>query len=114
MAPDVVESVKASGAGYNRRVEEALRKAGFGAAGEDPLAELSRLVEYSHRKTSAKADDIVAAVQAATTRAISKPKASAKASKKEMAERRAEAKKDAIKQARDQAAKRHSPAKKRA
>ena len=32
MAPDVVESVKASGPGYNTRVEQALRKAGFGAA----------------------------------------------------------------------------------
>jgi uncharacterized protein (DUF4415 family) len=32
MAPDVVESVKASGPGYNSRVEQALRKAGFGAA----------------------------------------------------------------------------------
>jgi uncharacterized protein (DUF4415 family) len=31
LAADVVESIKASGAGYNRRVEEALRKAGFGA-----------------------------------------------------------------------------------
>ena len=32
MAPDVVESLKASGPGYNARVEQALRKAGFGAA----------------------------------------------------------------------------------
>src|ERR1700722_3708538 len=32
LAADVVESVKASGPGYNSRVEEALRKAGFGAA----------------------------------------------------------------------------------
>jgi len=31
LAADVVESIKASGAGYNHRVEEALRKAGFGA-----------------------------------------------------------------------------------
>jgi uncharacterized protein (DUF4415 family) len=31
LAADVVESVKASGPGYNSRVEEALRKAGFGA-----------------------------------------------------------------------------------
>jgi uncharacterized protein (DUF4415 family) len=30
LAPDVVESVKASGPGYNARVEQALRKAGFG------------------------------------------------------------------------------------
>jgi uncharacterized protein (DUF4415 family) len=32
LAPDVVESVKASGPGYNRRIEQALRKAGFGAS----------------------------------------------------------------------------------
>src|ERR1700733_2947340 len=54
MAPDVVESLKASGPGYNARAEQALRKAGFGAeatqpAGlEDPLSELARLVEFSH------------------------------------------------------------------
>jgi uncharacterized protein (DUF4415 family) len=32
LAADVVESVKASGPGYNVRVEQALRAAGFGAA----------------------------------------------------------------------------------
>ena len=32
LAADVVESLKASGAGYNARVEQALREAGFGAA----------------------------------------------------------------------------------
>jgi uncharacterized protein (DUF4415 family) len=32
LAADVVESVRASGPGYNARVEQALRKAGFGAA----------------------------------------------------------------------------------
>jgi uncharacterized protein (DUF4415 family) len=31
LATDVVESIKASGPGYNRRVEQALRRAGFGA-----------------------------------------------------------------------------------
>ena len=31
LAADVVESLKASGPGYNARVEEALRQAGFGA-----------------------------------------------------------------------------------
>jgi uncharacterized protein (DUF4415 family) len=31
LAADVVESVRASGAGYNVRVEQALRAAGFGA-----------------------------------------------------------------------------------
>jgi uncharacterized protein (DUF4415 family) len=36
MAPDVVESVKASGPGYNARVEQALRKAGFGATKPKP------------------------------------------------------------------------------
>ena len=34
LAADVVNSVKASGAGYNARVEQALRKAGFGAVGK--------------------------------------------------------------------------------
>jgi uncharacterized protein (DUF4415 family) len=32
LAADVVESLKASGPGYNVRVEQALRAAGFGAA----------------------------------------------------------------------------------
>ena len=32
LATDIVESIKASGPGYNRRVEQALRRAGFGAA----------------------------------------------------------------------------------
>ena len=32
LAADVVESVRASGPGYNVRVEQALRAAGFGAA----------------------------------------------------------------------------------
>jgi uncharacterized protein (DUF4415 family) len=32
LAPDVVESIKASGPGYSRRVEQALRKAVFGVA----------------------------------------------------------------------------------
>ena len=36
LAPDVVASVKASGPGNNTRVEEALRKAGFGAAKTKP------------------------------------------------------------------------------
>ena len=36
LAPDVVESVKASGPGYNSRVEQVLRKAGFGAAKTKP------------------------------------------------------------------------------
>lgn len=36
LAADVVESVKASGPGYNARVEQALRKAGFGAATKAP------------------------------------------------------------------------------
>jgi uncharacterized protein (DUF4415 family) len=31
LAADIVESVKSSGPGYNARVEQALRKAGFGA-----------------------------------------------------------------------------------
>jgi uncharacterized protein (DUF4415 family) len=54
LAPDVVESVKASGAGYNSRVEQALRKAGFGnpntnparkAEDQDPMAKLATLLE---------------------------------------------------------------------
>jgi uncharacterized protein (DUF4415 family) len=96
MAPDVVESVKASGAGYNRRVEEALRKAGFGAAKTKPA------------RKSVRGEDLMAAL----TKSIRKT--SAKASKKKMAERIAEAKKNAIKLARDQAAKPATPAKKRA
>ena len=36
LAADIVESLKASGPGYNTRVEEALRKAGFGAAKKKP------------------------------------------------------------------------------
>ena len=36
LAADVVESLKASGPGYNTRVEAALHKAGFGAAKTKP------------------------------------------------------------------------------
>ena len=36
LAADVVESLKASGPGYNARVEQALRKAGFGASTKAP------------------------------------------------------------------------------
>jgi uncharacterized protein (DUF4415 family) len=36
LAADVVESVRASGPGYNQRVEQALRKAGFGATKKAP------------------------------------------------------------------------------
>jgi uncharacterized protein (DUF4415 family) len=32
LSADVVESLKASGPGYNRRVEQSLREAGFGAS----------------------------------------------------------------------------------
>jgi uncharacterized protein (DUF4415 family) len=39
LAADVVESLKASGPGYNSRVEAALRKAGFGAAKTKPARE---------------------------------------------------------------------------
>jgi uncharacterized protein (DUF4415 family) len=38
LAADVVASVKASGRGYNARVEQALRKAGFGAAAKKRAA----------------------------------------------------------------------------
>ena len=38
LAADVVESLKASGPGYNVRVEEALRAAGFGARAKKPSA----------------------------------------------------------------------------
>jgi uncharacterized protein (DUF4415 family) len=94
LAADVVESLKASGPGYNARVEEALRKAGFGAAKTKPA-----------RKTR----DLMAALKKSIR------KTSAKASKKEMAERIAAAKKEkaAIEEA-HAAAKRAAPAKKRA
>jgi uncharacterized protein (DUF4415 family) len=36
LATDVVESVRASGPGYNVRVEQALRAAGFGAKAKKP------------------------------------------------------------------------------
>ena len=39
LAADVVESVRASGPGYNQRVEQALRKAGFGAVKTKPEKE---------------------------------------------------------------------------
>ena len=39
MSPDVVESVKASGAGYNARVEQALRKAGIRRPEHQPSEE---------------------------------------------------------------------------
>ena len=50
LAADVVESVKASGPGYNARVEQALRKAGFGAAKKE--AAIKR--HLAKRKAAAK------------------------------------------------------------
>jgi uncharacterized protein (DUF4415 family) len=41
LAPDVVASIKASGPGFNRRVEQALREAGFGAAKTKPAKKTS-------------------------------------------------------------------------
>jgi uncharacterized protein (DUF4415 family) len=51
LAADVVESVKASGRGYNRRVEQALRKAGFGrhkASEEEGRRQALRASETTH------------------------------------------------------------------
>jgi uncharacterized protein (DUF4415 family) len=60
MAPDVVESLKASGPGYNARVEQALRKAGFGASKTKPAKKteadtvrLTRNVEPAAKKREA-------------------------------------------------------------
>jgi BrnA antitoxin of type II toxin-antitoxin system len=38
LAADVVASIKASGRGYNARVEQALREAGFGAKAKAKIA----------------------------------------------------------------------------
>ena len=40
LASDVVASIKASGRGYNARVEQALRAAGFGGKNERELSEM--------------------------------------------------------------------------
>jgi uncharacterized protein (DUF4415 family) len=51
LAADIVESLKASGPGYNARVEQALRKAGFGAAKTKPQKPLAKAAA---RKSAAK------------------------------------------------------------
>ena len=60
LAADVVESLKASGPGYNARVEQALRKAGFGASKTKPAKKaetdtvrLTRNVEPAAKKREA-------------------------------------------------------------
>src|SRR5271165_1499933 len=46
LAADIVESIKASGPGYNTRVEQALREAGFGAMRDaDVDVKASKLAE---------------------------------------------------------------------
>jgi len=49
LAADVVESVRASGPGYNARVEQALRKAGFGAK-EQRQASLKKAAAAKKRR----------------------------------------------------------------
>jgi uncharacterized protein (DUF4415 family) len=88
MAPDVVESVKASGPGYNSRVEQALRKAGFGAAKqkqamttaeEQILARLrASKLEPSAEEREAASKALAAALKRPTKKAAAKRTAPAK------------------------------------
>jgi uncharacterized protein (DUF4415 family) len=88
MAPDVVESLKASGPGYNARVEQALRKAGFGVAKTKPTmtsAEkqiLARLgagtLEPSAKEREAASKALAAALKRPTKKAAAKRTAPAK------------------------------------
>jgi uncharacterized protein (DUF4415 family) len=51
LSADVVADIRASGPGYNARVEQALRAAGFGGRHDDPVATRKALA----RKVAAKA-----------------------------------------------------------
>ena len=59
LAADVVESLKASGPGYNSRVEAALRKAGFGAtlAAKKPAREKAKAAKPPAPKLRGETDD---------------------------------------------------------
>jgi hypothetical protein len=76
LAPDVVESVKASGPGYNTRVEQALRKAGFGATREvDVDVEASKKTKAVKMAKAARVKKRRAASQEEAKRAVSKRRA---------------------------------------
>ena len=70
LAPDVVASIKASGRGYNARVEQVLREAGFGGEEE---REASSLKKAAAKKVAAakkrRAERLAVAKQAAKRRA---------------------------------------------
>jgi uncharacterized protein (DUF4415 family) len=76
LAPDVVESVRASGPGYNTRVEQALRKAGFGATHEvDVDVKASKRTKAAKTAKAALVKKRRAARQEEAKRAVSKRRA---------------------------------------
>jgi uncharacterized protein (DUF4415 family) len=54
LAPDVVASIKASGRGYNARVERALREAGFGETIKRESPKLGKAASAAKKRRSAK------------------------------------------------------------
>ena len=55
LASDVVASIKASGRGYNARVEQALRAAGFGGKTRDELSlRLTKVASTAKKRRSAR------------------------------------------------------------
>ena len=56
LASDVVASIKASGRGYNARVERALREAGFGETIKRESPKLGKVASAAKKRRSAKQD----------------------------------------------------------
>jgi len=54
LAPDVVASIKASGRGYNARVERALREAGFGETIKRESPKMAKAASAAKKRRSAK------------------------------------------------------------
>jgi uncharacterized protein (DUF4415 family) len=54
LAPDVVASIKASGRGYNARVEQALRAAGFGEKIKRESSKMARPASAAKKRVSLK------------------------------------------------------------
>ena len=69
LAPDVVTSIKASGRGYNARVEQVLREAGFGGEEEHEAALKKAAAKKAAVVKKRRAERLAAAKQGAQRRA---------------------------------------------
>jgi uncharacterized protein (DUF4415 family) len=54
LASDVVASIKASGRGYNARVEQALREAGFGGKVKRQSSKITKMASAAKKRRSAR------------------------------------------------------------